>query len=386
MNKWRNAEGLIAECEKSPGEGWERVTPAEEVAECLTKINGRMDTLEQHMQDDKQRAADIAEHQEHGDIKPVSLQKICRAIAANDWTGAEYERSVMVPKERTAQATTTDSLGGYVVPPEYLASEFIELIRTEVNFLAAGARMLNVSGGPILIPTQEGGSTTYWVAENTAISESNLTFGQKTAQPHALAALIKTSNRTLRDSSPGIESLIRQDIAENIGIELDRACIYGSGAAGQPLGLTGTTGINTTAAAADITLDLAWAMIDTVEASNALKNYGGVAWLLKHEQWHDLRKAADAAGQPKYSTGAGTPISKECYGIPVFLDGNLTDGDAIFGAFSQFLVMQWGGLEFAASQHADTAFAADQTWIRAIMDVDFVVRQPLSFCFDTSFT
>ncbi len=396
MNKWKNlTTGEIREADASPGEGWVAYTPTMEVTDRLgdiertgtEKIEALQKVLDERTADFERRlaAAGKTKTAETEGQKPISIQKLARSIATGDWRGAEYEREVAHPSERTAQTSGSDALGGYIVPPEYLPQEFVDYIYTEVNFINAGARVLNLTGGhPIVIPTQEGSATAYWVAENAAITESNLTFGQKTAVPHALAGLTKTSNRVLRDSNPSIETLIRQSLGNTLAVELDRALIYGLGASGQPLGLTRTTGINTTAAGAGMGLDNAWAMLDTIEVDNAIK--GPLTWLLKYEQWHDLRKAADAAGQPKYTTGAGAVITKEAYGIPVLLDGNLTDGDAILGCFNQALVCQWGGMEFMASQHADTAFAADQTWIRAVMDVDLVVLQPLSFCFDTSFT
>ena len=44
------------------------------------------------------------------------------------------------------------------------------------------------------------------------------------------------------------------------------------------------------------------------------------------------------------------------------------------------VLADWGAMELMASKEADTAFAANQTWIRAIWLVEVMVRHAVSCC------
>jgi len=319
-------------------------------------------------------------------VKPISFRKLFLGITSGDWSESGYELEVV--QEGRAMGTGTDSLGGYIVPSQYLAGEFIDILRANQVTMAAGARELNgLTSAPIEIGKKTGSVTTYWTAENAAITASDMALGNLTLNPHGLKALAKVSNRLMRMSDPSIEAMLREDIAQGLAEALDLASMKGSGSSGEPLGISNTVGINTKSMNATVTIALLEDMVYELEVDNALK--GKLAWVMHPRDWSTTRALLAAQQTAVLDPYGKDGVSGMLWGYPVYTStqlsitngGGTDEGDIFFGDWSQLLIAKRGAIEFMASQHADTAFAADQTWIRAVMDVDIGVRQPKSFCY-----
>ena len=84
--------------------------------------------------------------------QPISITNLARGITKDNWDGAEYEREVVEEGQRTL-GQSTDTAGGYIVPAEYLASEFIDKLFAEAPAFQAGVRRLaGLRGSPVQIP------------------------------------------------------------------------------------------------------------------------------------------------------------------------------------------------------------------------------------------
>ena len=108
--------------------------------------------------------------------------------------------------------------------------------------MAANPSMLTGLEGNISIPRQTSGSFSLLGWREGAPTESNLAFDQVNMTPKTIGAFVDYSRRLLLQAID-VEQRIRNDIAENIALELDRAAIYGTGSSNQPLGIKDTTGI-----------------------------------------------------------------------------------------------------------------------------------------------
>ena len=319
--------------------------------------------------------------------KPVSIRKIACAIIDKNWDDAGYEREIGQESKRVL-STTTDTAGGYLVAPEYMGNEYIEMYRAQIVALAAGARgMPGMTGSPILIPKQSTGATAYWTAENAAITASEQTFENLSLTPHKCAGLTKVSNELLRSSAPAAEGIIRDDLAQTIGRAIDLAVLKGTGASGQPVGISLTTGINTTTQNATTTLAHCTAMVYEVALDNALQ--GSLGWVMHPRTWNTISALLAAAGADYGGRWEKNMWTLPLLGYPVFLTTQLSlilgagtdESEMYFGNWADVLIPEWGGIEFAASQDAGTSFAADQTWIRATHIVDVGLREPESICY-----
>lgn len=77
----------------------------------------------------------------------------------------------------------TPTAGGNLVATDLLMGSFIDILRNAMVINQLGTRYLTGLVGNVAIPKQTGGATIYWVAENTAPTESQQSIGQVTMSP-----------------------------------------------------------------------------------------------------------------------------------------------------------------------------------------------------------
>ena len=322
---------------------------------------------------------------ENGAVRQISLCKLFRGIAMKDWTGAEFERDVVNSPKARALAASTDAAGGYLVPSEYLADQFIPLLRANTFLDKVGARwLMNLKGSPVAMPKQSSGATAYWVDESSLITDSTQGTGQVVLTPRKLACLTKVSNELIVQADPSADAFVREDIARVMALKLDDAVVDGTGSSNEPLGIKGYSGVNTSSATAG-TINTLWDMIALCEVDEIDSSDPSCAFIAHPTAWNIVRKAASAAGYPKNYAGAGYVIPDAAVGYPCYKSSQLGANEVIFGKWNDLIVAQWAGFQFRVSQDAGDAFAYDQTWMRATMLVDIGVRHAQSFCYNTVF-
>lgn len=129
--------------------------------------------------------------------------------------------------------------------------DFLPLLRNRMVVADAGATFMAGLTGPVAFVNQNAGGTASWVAENPGsdVADSSLTLQQITLSPKTLTSTTSYSRQLLAQASYDIDGIVRQDLAQIIAIELDRAVIDGSGASNQPTGLLATAGVDITSVA-----------------------------------------------------------------------------------------------------------------------------------------
>jgi len=360
-------------------------------SEKFKSLDTRLTTLEGRV---KSRAVSLPGVED--EKEQFSFAKAIYAIRTGDWSIAPFEKAVFEETRKKAMSTGTDSAGGYIVPTQYI-TDLIEMLRAESIVMALGATVLdNLTGSPVEIPKQTGGATAYWVGENAAITASDLTLGQLSMSPKAVAALVKMSARLANLSNPSAEAMVRRDIAQALALAIDLAALRGSGTGGQPTGIANTAGINTVAIGTDggdFTFETAADMVGTLEDSNALR--GPLGYAMNPKVSKKLKKTRI----PQFSGDTGgdfvmLPMSNENLADALGYDfktstqipTNLTKGtgtnlsEVYFGNWQELIIAEWGGLELMASNETSDAFEKNQIWVRAIQEVDIAVRHPESFC------
>lgn len=331
-----------------------------------------------------------------------SLFKTVNAIINNDWSQAGYEKEVVDQTRKKALATSTDSAGGFLVPTQAI-QDMIELLRAETVVREIGATVLDgLTGIPVELPKQTGGSTTFWIGENTAITPSDLTFGQLSMNPHTVAALVKLSNRLVRMSSPAAEQLVRNDIATELALRADLAALRGTGIDGEPLGIANTPGLatvdfNATTSSSGYVSNPGYEQLYDMEyqlaQANALR--GNLGFLFHPTLRRAIAKIrvdqgggtdgqflANPVTDPQLESYLGYPFRRTTQ-IPNNL-GAGSSTEVYFGNWSDLIIAMWGGMEILASQETSDAFAKNQTWVRILMDMDIGIRHIESFVLGTN--
>ncbi len=291
-----------------------------------------------------------------------------------------------------ALAEGSDEAGGYLVPVEQ-GSQVVEMLRARAAVRAAGATLVPMANDILQLPSQTGGATAYWVAENAQITASDQTWGQVQLQAKKLAALTKLSAELFEDSDPAVEALVLADLARVLALEEDLKYLRGDGQNNTPTGLESINGVDvdTTTLGADggtPSFDNLADLLYALDANNVPAD--GRGWIVHPRTVNTLRQIKDAAnGKYLWADPAAPGDPPTLWGYPVYTttaipitetQGNSTDCSTVYlGCWPEFVIGQRKALELRASDAAGNAFEYDQVFIRAIMRVDCNVRHAGSF-------
>lgn len=335
------------------------------------------------------------------DAKRFSVFKAIRALTDKNWKGAEFELEChaeilkrtglsesinggfYMPMDVQKRDMTggTANAGGNLVGTDLQAANFIDLLRARSRAAQLGATMLPGLVGNVAVPKLTGAATAYWLTnEATAITESQQTIGQLSLAPKNLGAYTEISRQLMLQSTPAAEQLIMGDLAKVLALAIDLAAFEGSGASGQPTGISNTAGIGSVSGTSIGLAGIVEFQTD-VAASNALADAAAylttptVAGLLMQ------RQRFTSTDTPLWT---GSVLDGQMAGYTASTTTAITAASMIFGDFSQVVIGEWGMLEIALNPYA--SFTAAITGIRAIQSVDVGVRQAAAFSRATSIT
>lgn len=344
-----------------------------------------------------------------------SLVRALNAALTGDWSKAGFEREVsqtlakrsgrettgfFMPSDITMQRDTTPGYmvgqatqGGNLVATELRTGSFIDLLRAKAMVTRMGATVISGLVGNVEIPRQTGASTTYWLAENGAPTESNATFGKVSLKPKTIGALSSISRNLLLQSSMNVEAFVRNELAVSLALGIDLAALCGTGTNNQPTGIANVSGICTVEGGTNggsLTFDKLIDMETQVATANAdvtnmyyLCNAATIGFLKKIKNttgdyiWKPITEAV-RNGFPGevngYAVGRSNQVrsglekgtAKNCHEI-------------YFGNWADLLIGEWGFLEIDVNRYGDQ-WKSGGVEVRALQSIDIAVRHPKSFC------
>jgi HK97 family phage major capsid protein len=331
-----------------------------------------------------------------------SLFKMINGQLSGRWDNATFEREcsdeiakrtgkapqgMYVPTEIFARDLTQGSAtaGGNITPDVHRGDLYIDALRSEATVLRAGAQVFTGLKGDIKIPRLTTKGTVGFVAENSAVSETNQAFDQVTMTQRDLGGFVDISRQLMNNANPSIEQIVRNDMTQQIALKIDDVAFEGGGS-NEPTGITQTSGIGSVAIGTNggaITYDATIDLIKEVATDNALK--GSLGYAVTPEVVYQMRKT------PKVASTDSMMImdsADSLNGYPVFqssqLPKNLTKGSLsstahamIFGNFKDLLVGFYSGLDILVDQF--TGASAGTVRLVFFQGVDIAVRHPESF-------
>ena len=320
-------------------------------------------------------------------LRAIRAQAFPNDRSAYDAAGFEREVSAAVEQQMGVSArgylisnevlkrdltVGTASAAGDLVFTDARPGSFIELLRNRLALTSLGVTMLTGLNGPVAIPRQTGAPTAYWVAEKGTLTESNPTVDQVNMTPKTLGAYTEFSRRLLLQSSIDVETMVRNELATVIALEIDRAALYGLGNTNQPQGLKLVTGINTEDfnAAAPTYAELV-SMESKINADNA--DIGAMSYVTNSTIYGGFKTTEKAASTAQFVLEPGGTVN----GYGVVRSNQVASGDVFFGVWNQMLMGMWGALDLQVNPYAlDTSGGVRVT---ALQDVDVAVRHPEAF-------
>jgi HK97 family phage major capsid protein len=318
--------------------------------------------------------------------RAAAFERECSDAAASK--SGKSSRGMFLPwdvQKRDLTAGTANA-GGNAVATDLLAGSFIELFRHAMVIDQLGARFLTGLQGNIAIPKLAGAATAYWVAENTAPTESQQTFAQVAMSPKTVGAFTDVSRRLLIQSSIDVEQLVSSDLATVLGLAVQQAAINGPGTGNAPSGIL--TQVTSTVAGGTNGAVPTWANMVKLETDVAVQNadVGNMAYLTNAKVRGTLKGASKVSGQNGFIWDQGdTPINGYRAAVSNAVPSNLTKGTAngvcsaiIFGNWSELMVGVWGNsLDMLVDPY--TGGAAGTVRIVVLQDVDVAIRHVESF-------
>ena len=300
----------------------------------------------------------------------------CQKISGRSASGIMVPHAVLAKRDLTKLGTSSAT-----VATDLMAGDYIDLLRTQTILGPLGVRFMSGLVGDIAIPKMTGGATGYWVAEGSDITESTPTLGQVAGTPHTCGALVDISRKLLLQSTPSAEMLVRDEILQRIARTVQIAVFQGSGAAGQPSGITNASGINNpTVTQGTPTFAQLLDFPGSIMADNATAD--GQKWAMTGEVWAKLAATA--------TNGAGSPLaldyaSRTLIGFPYFVSEDVGANSLFFGDWASVMVGIWGN---GVDLNVDTSTLSAQGALRLIglQDVDVMVRNGEALAYNTAVT
>ena len=298
--------------------------------------------------------------------------------------GVNDSNGVSIPSNIWQRDLTVGSntAGGYLKPTEH--GGLIEMLRPKSHMLQL-ARVLPGLVGDTAFPTQSGGATAYWVAESTAVTESQPTFGQVTLTGKTLGTYTDMSRKSLLNTVPSIEQVVREDLLSTIATEIDRVCIEGSGSGAEPTGVLQTDYIGDVSTATDGAA-LTWADVVDIWKEIATDNAdtSAMAWVTSPSVIAHMMRVERAASTGNFILNdlndglLGFPIRSTTQSPDDLTQGSGTALSALtLGNWSDLLIGFWGGLTLNVD---DTTLGTQGARrIIVLQDMDIAVRHAQSF-------
>ena len=280
----------------------------------------------------------------------------------------------------------TPTAGGNLVATDLLMGSFIDILRNAMVIDRMGARMLTGLVGNVAIPKQTGNSTIYWVAENTAPTESQQSIGQVLMSPKTAGGFTDIGRTLMNQTSLDVENFVLGDLAANLGLGIQQAVISGTGASNQPSGLlTRITaaiigGTNGLAPTWDNIIDLE---TNIANANAAVEKMGYLVNAKTRGKLKRTQKFATTNGDPIWDAG-NTPLNGYQAGVTNAVPSNLTKGTSsgvcsavIFGNFNDLMIGMWGTTDLMRDPYANSTSGGVR--MIALQDVDVQLRNIESF-------
>lgn len=293
----------------------------------------------------------------------------------------------------TGAGLSATSGGANIVATNMLAGSFIEMLRNKARVCSLGAQMLSGLTGNVDIPRQKSAGQVYWIGEGGTIPQTGAQFDKVSLTPKHLGALSVITRNMLQQSTPYIEQLVRADMIQTMALGIDAAALYGTGAAGQPLGIANQGGIGSVIGGtngAALTLDQLIDLETQITSANA--DEGAMAYLTNAKAVGALKKLKSSTGQYLWTNSpmgqrSSTPGEINGYSVARTNQArsNLTKGtgtnlsEIYFGDWSQLLVGEWGVVEILPNPYSPIAYETGGIELRVLQTVDIAVRHAQSF-------
>ena len=330
------------------------------------------------------------------------------------WRGAEIEKEVLdtIAKQRgesvnkTAMQVSDPEYGGYLVIPEELSNQVVDLMVAKMPLLTElKSRVFKGLLTDFAIPQKTSKPTGYWVGETGKPTETATKLGKVYLRKKKVGAFAKVTKDLIYQSRGTAEEMIKDDLAEALSLTAHAGLVTGTGGNFQPLGLLNDTA-NTTSAPTAINNILKFDdfanQIEQLANANyyykggnfSFLTHPGVLWSLKRQTVAQYSAQAARDAQPVFAFIGKALLDNDDIesqlGHPVYDSTHMTVNSSgyysvAFGDWNQHGIGMWRDFELNISAVAGdgatgSAFLDDEVYIVAFQTIDRCWLRPQAFC------
>jgi HK97 family phage major capsid protein len=344
------------------------------------------------------------------DLKNVSEAR----LAGLGYSGESKEIGLQMV-EKTAQYGS-DASGGIFIPNEVLANDWVEYLRAnpEVIF-AAGAKKTVLPAGTagMILPRKTAVTATSIIAENAALGLTDMGWEGVTTKIRRAGGIVPISKSFLF-AAPYYVDIAWKDLQKTIALQQQYQAFYGVGANGETTGIANDPKVTKwylsttdhkysgalTGARFRLTdianLEDVLATLNARLAGAAMVTHPHVIANMKKER--NAAYSGDTIGMQAFSFMPGDTLLSDkqlTEALAPYTYNRLTDikinqtvgsasgtvGDIFFGQFDNIHIFEFGGVQMQTSDQAsmgnNSAFATSQVFLKADVNFDVLIRNPL---------
>lgn len=251
-----------------------------------------------------------------------------------------------------------------------------------------GAQMISIDSGAIEWPVTTSAVSAGWAdgeTANVAGPTVYATTDRAMSPDHNLGIQMRITRKTLKQSGAALEAAVRRDMANAMGVEMDKAAFLGTGANGQPLGVipgAATYGITSTAVDALASWSAFRAAVTRFMVGNAANSPSAVRMMLRPEiwdyldgalidgtaisEWDRMLRNIPAANVAMTTNGLAAPSAD-----PLETQSLLTTNA---GGVAPIFVGAWGAVDIIRDPYSDAQSGGLR--ITALATMDLTVARP----------
>jgi HK97 family phage major capsid protein len=273
----------------------------------------------------------------------------------------------------TSESNTATAGGGELIATNLAAGMYIDILRSALVIRGLGATILTGLTGNVDIPKLSTSATVGWVAENSALTPSDQDYASVQLRPKHVGGIVEFSRNMLLQSSPDIETLVRNDFAAVIARAIDAAALVGGGA-NEPSGITTTSGVDNSVSFATPSHENVMELIEVVESANS----AGTAFCTNAQVVRVLRSTQRVTSTDSVMI---QEAPRQLAGYPLAQTSLCPPQTIIFGNWNDLLMGFWSELDVLVNPYESTAYSKGNVQVRAMATCDIALRHPESFAY-----
>lgn len=277
--------------------------------------------------------------------------------------------------ERRAQSVGTTTAGGHTAPDSMMGPLEIALLQWG-SMRAVADVMQTASGTDMPWPTvNDTAQTGEIIAENAAVNEQDVTFGQVVFQAYKYSSkMVRVSSELLQDSATNIPALLGRLLGERLGRITNAHFTTGTGSS-QPNGIVTAANNSSTTTASNTALT--WAEMLGVKHAVDPAYRAGAGWMMHDSTLKILKQMVDSQSRTLWqpSLVAGEPGTFD--GDPIYINQDMPTGAGskavIYGDFSKYKIREVQGITLLRSdqryiEYHQDAFLGFGRWDGDLLD------------------